>query len=159
MKKKADAPVEVPTDPAVEPIIEAVKTAKTRAKAVASGKAKTQAWDPPRSKGASGKETITSLKENPYRTFTVEKKHWYDGFTGEALDFALFLLEGYIWECRNSDRFHVVHNEDLGRAEDLRDRITSVIHRRDGEHFWPEIELEEQLALIDWVRLLPYMWD
>ena len=115
-----------------------------------------------RSKGASGKETLDSLKENPYAVFNLKTTAgtWFGSCETLTLEFATFLLNGFIWEARNSDRFHA-HHAELHHMEQLRDRLAWLVEQRSerGTTYWPQEDEMASLALIDFVRILPYMWD
>ncbi len=114
----------------------------------------------PYSRGASGKRALDLLKENPYKEFRLaaDDDLWFGSAQRAALEFALFILEGFTWEQQNSDRFVAVHEEIHG-VRRVRDHISWLLRQTDGDHFWPDEDEQAQLALIDFVRLLPYMWD
>ena len=113
-----------------------------------------------KSLGASGKWEARTLKENPYARFELEAvaSTWFGSVGSATLKFALFILNGFIWEARNGDRF-VGHHARLHDMEQQRDRIQWLLSLGDGTAFWPQQEEWEQIALIDFVRLLPFMWD
>ena len=152
----------VPVDPAVADTLEQVKVAKKRKKALEDGTASAVPHDfGSKSTGASGKVGRDSAKENPYAKFNLKTTAgtWFGSCETITLEFATFLLNGFIWEARNSDRFHAHHGE-LHRMEELRDRLTWLLKMRGkGGQFWPQEDEMAGLALIDFVRLLPYMWD
>lgn len=109
--------------------------------------------------GASGKSGLRFLKKNPYRKFKLKKKHFWDGNTRTVCDFAEFLLNGYIWEYENADTFHTFQKPQIETMKQLRDQLASIRTREDSDKFWPSIEQEQQIALFDFVRILPSMWD
>ena len=48
---------------------------------------------------------------------------------------------------------------DKDTIREVRDRIAWLLSDEHNKHFWPEEDEQMQLALIDFVRLLPGMWD
>ena len=94
-----------------------------------------------------------SLLENPYKKYEVEPDYW--NLDGTVLDFCIFILEGYIWEAKNSQTF-VAHHPELPKVHQL---VTHMKWVRDNDKFWPQEDEWIQLALIDFVRLLPALWD
>jgi len=95
----------------------------------------------------------SSSSENPYKKYEVEPVYY--NLDGTVLDFCIFILEGFIWEAKNTQHFHA-HHPELPKVHEL---MAHMKWLRDKEEFWPQEDELIQLALVDFARLLPALWD
>lgn len=97
------------------------------------------------------------LYENPYGTITI-KPVWWEFNQDAARDFAIQLLKGYLWEIEYGENIHCQHREKF-QVETILHRLEFYKGLADKKEWWPNEEEEIQLLLIDFVRILPSMWD
>lgn len=108
--------------------------------------------------GASKFQFLSSeqLYENPIKAIHVDKPTWY-GIEGDVLEVVRQFLTGYLWEIKFTPHFVTYHRE-TEECESLLHKV--VFLQKHTEHeWWPSYDEEVQLALIDFARLVPKMWD
>lgn len=104
-------------------------------------------------------------KKNPIQTISITPK-WYGSATEDMVKIATQMLTGYIWAIKHDPMFIAVHKERQ-EAESLLHRFTywgnleygGKNHGDQKGYFDNSAEAEIQLALIDFIRFLPFMWD
>ena len=138
--------------------------AKANKKPASKGKATTVPHFGPefqqKTKRASGKSSTKGEEEfykNPVQEIVI-KPDWVGSAEPDVRDFAIQLLEGYIWACKYQPNFMAVHDERQ-ECEHILYRL-SYLKKMDDDGKWvPDEDSMLQLALIDFVRMLPKMWD
>lgn len=113
-----------------------------------------------RTEGASGKTARPTSKENPFYKLEIIAGGdlWWGGVDTSIAKVILWHLDGYLWELINGDSFHTVQ-DGRWRIEEIRNRLSAALTREESAQFWPSLDAEMQLVLIDAIRVLPLMWD
>lgn len=97
------------------------------------------------------------LYKNPVQEIVI-KPDWYGSAMHDTRDFAIQMLGGYLWACKYDPNIHTVHLE-RHELERVLWKLTWLKHAEDEQKWVPDEDEQLQLALIDFIRLLPGMWD
>lgn len=98
--------------------------------------------------------TQEQLYKNPIKAIHIDKPTWY-GIQGDVLEVVRQFLVGYLWEMKFSKNFVAYHREQ----EEVENLLHKIVFLQDDKRWWPSGDEEIQLALIDFARLVPKMWD
>lgn len=99
--------------------------------------------------------TKEQLYENPIKAIHIDKPTWY-GIQGDVVEVVRQFLTGYLWELKFNDNFMAYHRE-TEEVENLLHKI--VFLQGKDKDWWPTQDEEIELALIDFARLVPKLWD
>lgn len=96
------------------------------------------------------------LYENPIQEIVI-KPEWWDS-EGPVMEFMIKYLTGFLWEVKYGHKMVAIHRE--------RDAVERLLHhleflqaKQKKEEWWPTHDEEFQLALFEFARLVPMMWD
>lgn len=96
------------------------------------------------------------LYENPVQEIVI-KPDWWDSET-PVMEFMIKYLTGFLWEVKFGNKMVAIHRE--------RDAVERLLHhlefleaKQKNDEWWPTHDEEFQLALFEWARLVPMMWD
>lgn len=100
--------------------------------------------------------TQEELYENPIQEIVI-KPEWWDS-EGPVMEFMIKYLTGFLWEVKFGHKMVAIHRE--------RDAVERLLHQLEfleakdkKDEWWPTHDEEFQLALFEWARLVPMMWD
>lgn len=100
--------------------------------------------------------TQEELYENPIQTISITPT-WWDSET-PVMEFITQFLTGYLWECKYGKNFIAVHTEQRD-VERLLHKIEFLQAKDKKDEWWPTHDEEWALALFEFARLVPMMWD
>lgn len=100
--------------------------------------------------------TKEELYENPIQEIVV-KVQWWESET-PVMSFMIQYLTGYLWELKYGQKFIAIHVEHR-EVERLLHHLEFLEAKRLKDEWWPTHNEEFQLALFEWARLIPMMWD
>jgi hypothetical protein len=113
-----------------------------------------------RAKRADGKATTRGEKElykNPIEEI-ITTPQWFGSVSADVRDFAIQILTGYVWACKYDPGFIAYHIE-ASECEAVLHRLSWLKQQEEAKKWVPDETELLQLALIDFVRVLPKMWD
>lgn len=96
------------------------------------------------------------LYENPIQTISITPT-WWDS-EAPIMEFMIKYLTGFIWEIKFGHKMVAIHSEQR-EVERLLHQLEFLDAKQKKDEWWPTNDEEFQLALFEWARLVPMMWD
>lgn len=96
------------------------------------------------------------LYENPVKTITITPT-WWDS-EEPVMQFVTQYLTGFLWEVKYGQNMVAIHREQHA-VESLLHHLEFLQAKQKNEEWWPTHDEEFQLALFEFARLVPMMWD
>lgn len=100
--------------------------------------------------------TKEELYENPVQTISITPT-WWDS-EQPVMEFMIKYLTGFLWEVKFGHNMAAIHRE-RDAVERLLQQLEFLESKRTKEEWWPTYDQDFQLALFEWARLVPMMWD
>ena len=97
-------------------------------------------------------------KDNPHKEITIKPDYW--NLDQSVIEFCVKVMEGYIWACEapahGGQEAAWAHHPELQEVKNLLYQMTWL---KEKKEFWPGEDAMISMALIDFARLVPRMWD